>query len=125
MYSTARSIPEPNLFLLAREGNIEEFEHVISMLQPGIDLIEVNGDGDTPLHIACKHGHFSIAKAITDKLVAESVLNGIRIKNKSEFEPIHLAYKENFKDIAFYISQQYYKVRHSMVRSDLRCLYGV
>ena len=94
------------MFLLARDGNIEAFEQAI--LQP---MIGVNSDGDAPLHIACKHGHFSIAKAITDKLVAAHALEYLRVKNKSGFEPIHLAFRENYKEIAFYISQQYYKVR--------------
>jgi hypothetical protein len=55
------------------------------LIHKGIDLEQVDEDGDTPLHIACAHQNIRIVKALISKKV------NMNIKNKDGEIPLHIA----------------------------------
>ena len=60
-----------------------------------------DGNGDTPLHEACFHGHEGIVKILLDKMKREaSDLTKVKnIKNFAGLTPIHIACRENHYQI--------------------------
>ena len=55
-------------------------------------------------------GRFDAVKLLVQKLGEGSLLSSLRAKNKDDDDAAFLAHKFGHKDIACYITQEYYKV---------------
>ena len=62
-----------------------------------IDVTVQDGNGDTPLHEACFHGHKEIVEILLDKMKekTQDLTNIKYIKNFAGLTPLHIACREN------------------------------
>lgn len=74
-----------------------------------------NHSGNTPLHLASMNCKFDAVKFLVQKLVEKSLLRCLRARNKDGDHASFLAHKLGYKDIAYYIAHEYYKVSNRRV----------
>jgi len=102
------STQEAHLHVAARDGKINVLQHLLQ--QEGVNASVQDSDGNTPLHLASMNGRFDAVKLLVHELVERSLLSSLRAKNKDAVDASFLACKLGYKDIACYITHEYYKV---------------
>ena len=115
------STQEAHLHDAARDGKINVLQHLLQ--QEGVNTSIADSDGNTPLHLASMNGRFDAVKLLVQKLVERSLLSSLRAKNKDVVDASFLAYKLGYKDIACYITHEYYKVISNQHKEEVRNIY--
>ena len=66
-----------------------------------INLTIRDGNGDTPLHEACFHGHEEVVKVLLEKMTTDGKpdVTKVNIKNKAGLTPFHIACREDHHEI--------------------------
>ena len=66
-----------------------------------INLTVRDGNGDTPLHEACFHGHEEVVKFLVEKMMKDGKpdVTKVNIKNKAGLTPFHIACREDHHEI--------------------------
>lgn len=112
------STQEAHLHVAARDGKINVLQHLLQ--QEGVSASVQDSDGNTPLHLASMNGRFDAVKLLVQKLVERSLPSSLTTKNKAAVDASFLAYKLGYKDIACYITHEYYKVLSNQHKEEVR-----
>ena len=82
------------LHIACQSSNREAVDSLLSM--ENINVTIQDGNGDTPLHEACFHGHEIIVKILLEKMKTkgETDVTKVNIKNNAGLTPFHIACRE-------------------------------
>jgi len=97
----------------ASDGKVDILQRLLQ--QESVNLTVVDNDGNTPLHHASMNCEVDAVKFLVQKLVERSLLSSLRARNRDGDDASFLAHKLGYKDIAYYIAHEYYKVNNRRV----------
>ncbi|XP_031640648.1 serine/threonine-protein phosphatase 6 regulatory ankyrin repeat subunit A-like [Contarinia nasturtii] len=86
-------------FFNAAEKGLKD--EIYGILEQGINVNEQNGDGDTALIIASRHGHAKVAKILLENLANANLVN------KDHWTPLHVAALGKHEEIVLMLLQHH------------------